>query len=142
MPSNTTKVIAYSAPDRFFEKRRIQKLEALGYTIIFCRCAEEVLGLFSSDSSGQPGILITDIFLTHGEEFSPEETNDATETGLAIYLRVRASHPNLPVILLATSATILGKVLRISGQDSNLYVLSEDVGKTTNYLLSIAEALK
>jgi hypothetical protein len=66
-----------------------------------------VLELFGDSVShdSKPALLITDNFLIHGQEFSESQTRFGTRTGTALYIKLRARFPELPVVVYTTERT-------------------------------------
>jgi hypothetical protein len=92
-------LIALASDSMYFSKPLISGLECLGFQVVFCHNAYEVIDQFAKPQDQRPIMLITDGLLAHGEEFSEAETHGGIDTGIALYWKLRGQFPNLPVVM-------------------------------------------
>jgi CheY-like chemotaxis protein len=134
------KVIAFANDNRTFSRVRIEMLENLGYEVIFCGNSSEVLQLFERPAGEKPVMLVTDGFLAYGDEFSADETEQGLNTGAAIYKRLRAQDPKLPVVFYGTEPWAREQ-LRSIGDPCLEVVNDESVDSSTGKILAAAKRL-
>ena len=84
-------------------------------------------------------MLITDGLLAHGEEFSSEETNGGVDTGAALYEKLRAGDPKLPIVVYTTERKTFQDLNRL--HDAYLIAVSEFGDHPTRLILAAAERL-
>ncbi len=137
MTSN--RVIAFANIDAYFSKDRVKTLEELGFSVVFCRNAGEVLEVFQQQVNEKPAMLITDGLLEHGDEFTRMETNDGIDTGVALYRRLRLTNPKLPIIVYTTENRTFMELRAID--DPYLAAISEFCFDSTKEILEAAQRL-
>lgn len=135
---SSNRIIAFANDNALFSKPRVERLEELGFKVVFCHNASEVLEAFQQ-SSEKPGMLITDGFLPYGDEFSAEETDDGINTGVALYKRLRATNPKLNIIVYTTENRTFNELRVVN--DSYLAVISEFSFDSTKEILAAAQRL-
>jgi len=103
MNQNERVIVFASSDDPLFSSDLVDELKSLGFEVRFCTNSMEVLEQFEPSTGVIPHLLITDSFLQHGSEFDAHETRAGTNTGNALYEKLRESHPKLPVIIHTSS---------------------------------------
>ncbi|MBP6858662.1 MAG: hypothetical protein KBC33_02420 [Candidatus Pacebacteria bacterium] len=95
--------VAFANDSSFFSKIRVNILQGLGFEVVMCTNADEVMQCFGPRTQEPCRMLVTDAHLAHSEELvSRAETNDCTETGLVLYKKLRAANRTLPIVLYVT----------------------------------------
>ena len=82
-----------------FLREMAEQLEDHGHTVIRCMRADDAVAQLTQIKSF--GVVVLDIMMRLGNIIDP---NEATETGIAIYLRLRKVAPNIPVLVVSALA--------------------------------------
>ena len=133
------KVLVYAASSRACTRDQVETLEHAGFTVIFCRSADEVLAAFD----GQPGrprpdILVSECTLTHSDVWTTAETNHGVRTGISLYRRLRPQFRSLPIIMIAYVSGIIEELQ--SFEDRNMLVV-DCMSRTDDLLCHVQSRL-
>jgi hypothetical protein len=82
------------------------------YIPVLYHSVQSVLkNLTEREFRGALGVIILDTWMIHGDEFTEEETDGGTFTGVCLYKRIREVHPKKPILILSTEVPNLTKKL-------------------------------
>jgi len=134
------KLIIYANQESYLSQDRIRVLERYGFKVTFCGCAADVLTMLKLPVEERPMMLITDAQLPHDKELSTTDTNDGTETGLALYRWIREQEKTFPVIIYTSSKRLVAELSEL--EDEFLEVVDDcSQGDTVNEICVAAQLL-
>lgn len=135
----STKSILFACPDFFFASYRTKVLENLGFKVHTSDNTAEIVALLTGPVEQRPSLLIADSFIPMGTEFSDHETNGGTETGVAIYERIRKTDQTLPVIVFTTTRRTFNRIREV--KDPYFLAINDCAPNATKSIIAGAQRL-